>query len=197
MNALVKTIHAAAEAGHTDEVIRFITQGAGLNERDALGRTPLMAAVHGNKVQTVSMLIDAGADINIQDNRLDNPLLYASAEGLKEIVEMAVAAGADTRLTNRFGGTALIPAADRGHVNIVEFLLTCSDVDVNHVNNLGWTALLEAVILGDGGPRHQQIVALLLQYGADREIADRDGVTPLAHARHNGYTEMERMLSNS
>ncbi len=194
---MVNTIHAAAEAGHTDEVIRFITQGAGLNEQDALGRTPLMAAVHGNKVQTVSMLIDAGADINIQDNRLDNPLLYASAEGLKEIVEMAVAAGADTRLTNRFGGTALIPAADRGHVNIVGFLLTCTDVDVNHVNNLGWTALLEAVILGDGGPRHQQIVALLLQYGADREIADRDGVTPLAHARRNRYTEMERLLSNS
>ncbi|WP_312884324.1 ankyrin repeat domain-containing protein [Paenibacillus xylanilyticus] len=193
--ALAKRIHAAAEAGHTDEVIRFITQGAGLNERDELGRTPLMAAVHGNKVQTVRMLIDAGADINLQDGRLDNPLLYASAEGLREIVELAIAAGADTKLTNRFGGTALIPAADRGHVDIVELLLTRTDVDVNHINNLGWTALLEAVILGDGGARHQQIVALLLQYGADAEIPDRDGITPLTHARRNRYIEMERLLS--
>ncbi|MFS0871882.1 ankyrin repeat domain-containing protein [Paenibacillus xylanilyticus] len=193
--ALAKTIHAAAEAGHTDEVIRFITQGAGLNERDALGRTPLMAAVHGNKVQTVSMLIDAGADINLQDGRLDNPLLYASAEGLGEIVKLAIAAGADTKLTNRFGGTALIPAADLGHVDIVELLLTSTDVDVNHINNLGWTALLEAVILGDGGARHQQIVALLLQYGADAEIPDRDGITPLMHAKRNRYIEMERLLS--
>jgi hypothetical protein len=70
-------------------------------------------------------------------------------------------------------------------------------VDVNHINNLGWTALLEAVILGDGGTRHQQIVALLLQYGADPLIADRDGVTALAHARRNHYIEMERMLTQS
>nr|WP_301290430.1 ankyrin repeat domain-containing protein [Paenibacillus sp. 1781tsa1] len=74
-------------------------------------------------------------------------------------------------------------------------MLTRSDVDVNHINNLGWTALLEAVILGDGGPRHQQIVALLLQYGAEPQIADRDGITPLVHARQHQYAEMERLLT--
>lgn len=195
--AMLNTIHAAAEAGHTDAVLRFIAQGAGLNDRDTRGRTALMAAVHGNKPETARLLIEAGADVNIQDQRLDNMLLYASAEGLREMVELAIKAGADTRLTNRFGGTALIPAADRGHVDIVEILLTSTDVDVNHINNLGWTALLEAVILGDGGTRHQQIVALLLQYGADPLIADRDGVTALAHARRNHYIEMERMLTQS
>ncbi|KAF4325889.1 MULTISPECIES: ankyrin repeat domain-containing protein [unclassified Paenibacillus] len=194
---MLNTIHAAAEAGHTDAVLRFIAQGAGLNDRDTRGRTALMAAVHGNKPETARLLVEAGADVNIQDQRLDNMLLYASAEGLREMVELAIKAGADTRLTNRFGGTALIPAADRGHVDIVEILLTSTDVDVNHVNNLGWTALLEAVILGDGGTRHQQIVALLLQYGADPLIADRDGVTALAHARRNHYIEMERMLTQS
>lgn len=194
---MLNTIHAAAEAGHTDDVLRFISQGAGLNDRDTRGRTALMAAVHGNKPETARLLIEAGADVNIQDQRLDNMLLYASAEGLRELVELAIKAGADTRLTNRFGGTALIPAADRGHVDIVEILLTSTDVDVNHINNLGWTALLEAVILGDGGTRHQQIVALLLQYGADPLIADRDGVTALAHARRNHYIEMERMLTQS
>ncbi|MDN4599713.1 ankyrin repeat domain-containing protein [Paenibacillus sp. F6_3S_P_1C] len=194
---MLNTIHAAAEAGHTDAVLRFIAQGAGLNDRDTRGRTALMAAVHGNKPETARLLIEAGADVNIQDQRLDNMLLYASAEGLREMVELAIKAGADTRLTNRFGGTALIPAADRGHVDIVEILLTSTDVDVNHINNLGWTALLEAVILGDGGTRHQQIVALLLQYGADPLIADRDGVTALAHARRNHYIEMERMLTQS
>ncbi|QOS80496.1 ankyrin repeat domain-containing protein [Paenibacillus sp. JNUCC31] len=194
---MFKTIHAAAEAGHTDDVLRFITRGTGLNARDALGRTPLMAAVHGNKIETVGMLINAGADINIRDQRLDNPLLYASAEGLCEVVELAVKAGANTRLTNRFGGTALIPASDRGHVDIVEILLTSTDVDVNHINNLEWTALLEAVILGDGGSRHQQIVALLLQHGADPFIADREGVTALEHARRHHYIEMERMLTQS
>ncbi|WP_433921687.1 ankyrin repeat domain-containing protein [Paenibacillus taichungensis] len=156
-----------------------------------------MAAVNGNKPETASTLIEAGADVNIQDQRLDNMLLYASAEGLRKMVELAIKAGADTRITNRFGGTALIPASDRGHVDIVEILLKCTDVDVNHINNLGWTALLEAVILGDGGTRHQQIVALLLQHGADRLIADRDGVTALAHAQRHHYKEMERMLTQS
>ncbi|MET1175768.1 ankyrin repeat domain-containing protein [Paenibacillus amylolyticus] len=195
---MVRTIHDAAQAGHTDEVIRFITQqGNRLNERDILGRTPLMAAVHGNKIDTARMLVDAGADINLRDARLDNLLLYASAEGMYDMVELAITAGADTRLTNRFGGTALIPAADRGHVDIVELLLTRSDVDVNHINNLGWTALLEAVILGDGGSCHQQIVALLLQYGADPKITDRDGITPLAHASRHRYAEMERLLTQA
>ena len=50
-----------------------------------------------------------------------------------------------------------------------------------------WTALLEAIILSEGGPAHQQIVAMLLEAGADPDLADRDGVTPLAHAEARGF----------
>ncbi|WP_374020894.1 ankyrin repeat domain-containing protein [Paenibacillus thiaminolyticus] len=106
-------------------------------------------------------------------------------------------AGADTRRTNRFGGTALIPAAERGHIAVVEELLTHSDVDVNHINNLGWTALLEAIILSDGGATHQRIVKLLLDHGADPRIADKDGVTPLAHAAKRRYREIEKLLTEA
>jgi ankyrin repeat protein len=100
----------------------------------------------------------------------------------------------DLTRTNRFGGTALIPASDRGHVGVVRELLE-TDIDVDHVNRLGWTALLEAVILGDGGPAHQEIVRMLVDGGADVSIADRDGVTPLEHARQRGYDEMVRTLA--
>ncbi len=65
----------------------------------------------------------------------------------------------------------------------MRYLLTETDVDVDHVNRLGWTALLEAILLSDGGPRHQEIVALLIEHGADVDLADGDGVRPLAHAR--------------
>ncbi len=189
-----KRLIQAAEVGDTATVFELLKAGADINVLDDQGRTPVMVATHGNHVDTVQALIEAGADINIQDNRLDNPFLYAGAEGFLEIVKLTIAAGADTRLTNRFGGTALIPAAERGHVEIVNELLTFTDVDINHVNDLGWTALLEAVILSDGGGRHQQIVQVLVDHGADVHIPDKNGITSLQHAQARGFNEIERIL---
>lgn len=187
----------AAERGDTAAIARLLGAGAQINAHDGRGRTAAMAATHANQPAALQALITAGADLNIRDNRQDNPLLYAGAEGLLDILRLAIAAGADTRITNRFGGTALIPAAERGHVEVVRELLTTSDVDVNHVNNLGWTALLEAIVLSDGGARHQQIVQLLIDHGADVNIADREGVTPLAHARRSRYTAIVSILERA
>ena len=153
-----------------------------------------MAATLARQTEAVRALLDAGADVDIRDDRLDNPFLYAGAEGLLDILRLANEAGADPALTNRFGGIALIPASERGHVEVVRYLLDESDVDVDHVNNLGWTALLEAVILADGGPAHQAIVRMLLDAGADPELADGDGVTPLAHARSRGQDAVAAIL---
>ena len=100
----------------------------------------------------------------------------------------------DLSLRNRYGGNALIPACERAHVETVKLLLT-SGIDVNHVNNLGWTCLLEIVILGDGGPRHQQVAKLVLDAGADPNLADKDGVTPLRHARQRGQSEVARLIA--
>ena len=106
---------------------------------------------------------------------------------------MTLKAGADLKDINRYGGTALIPAAHHGHVEAVKLLLA-TKIDRDVVNNLGWTALLEAVILGDGGPAHTEIVRLLVEAGANVNIADRDGVTPLAHAQRRNYSAMVRIL---
>lgn len=186
----------AAEAGDTPTVLSRLQAGTEINGRDDRGRTAIMAATYGNRVDTVRALLQAGADVNIRDNCLDNPLLYAGAEGLLENLKLAIEAQADTRLTNRFGGVALTPASERGHVDIVTELLTHTDIDVNHVNNLGWTALLEAIILSNGGPRHQQIVHLLVDHGADIDLPDKDGLTPLAHARRRALTASRRTLSH-
>ena len=146
--------------------------------RDARGRTALLAATHGNHVAVARALIAAGADVNAKDDIEDSPFLYAGAEGRIEILKMTLAAGADLKSTNRYGGTALIPAAHHGHPEAVRILLGTA-IDKDHVNKLGWTALLEAVILGDGGPVHTEIVRLLVEAGANVNLADRDGVTPL------------------
>src|SRR5690606_18148569 len=95
---------------------------------------------------------------------------------------------------NRFGGNALIPACERGHVETIRVLLT-TRIDVNHVNDLGWTCLLEIVILGDGGPRHQEAARRVLAASADPNIADRDGVRPLTHARRRGQREVAEIIA--
>ena len=153
-----------------------------------------MIATYQHNTDMVRTLLQAGADVNIRDNNKENPLLHAGAQGWLDILRLAIEAHADTRLTNRFGGISIIPASERGHVEIVRELLTRTDINVNHVNNLGWTALLEAIILSNGDKAHQQIVQLLVDHGADVDLADKDGVTPLQHARERRFTEIERIL---
>ncbi|QHW32292.1 hypothetical protein GZH47_16750 [Paenibacillus rhizovicinus] len=192
-----RALIAAAERGDLKDVARLVEDGADINGQDSRGRTAIMAATHANKPEIVRWLIAAGADINLQDKINDNPFLYAGAEGLLDILKLLIAAGADTRLTNRYGGNALIPAAEKGHVENVRALLATTDVNIDHINRLGWTALLEVVILTPGGPKHQQIARLLIDHGADVNIADRDGITPLQHARRNRMAEIAQMLQQA
>ena len=183
----------AAARGDTVLLRRLLDARVNVNARDTSGRNAVLAATQGGHVEAARLLIAAGADVNAQDNQQDNAFLLAGARGHTEIVRLALAAGADLKLTNRYDGTALIPACHYGHVETVRVLLQ-SKINVNHVNRLGWTALLEAVILGDGGPRHREIVQLLLTHGALPNLADRDGVTPLAHARQRGQNEIAALL---
>jgi ankyrin repeat protein len=186
----------AAARGDLVEVERLLRQGAKVDARDARRRTSLMLATHANHVAVARALIAAGADVNAKDDIEDSPFLYAGAEGRVDILKLTLAAGADLASTNRYGGTALIPACHHGHVEAVKVLLG-TKIDRNHVNKLGWTALLEAVILGDGGPVHTEIVRLLVAGGADANIADRDGMTPLAHARGRGFRQMAQVLEQA
>jgi ankyrin repeat protein len=184
---------SAAEGGDTIAVKRLLDSGAGVTARDGRRRTALMAATQGNHVEATRLLVDKGADVNAQDSIEDSPFLLAGASGFLEILKMCLAHGADLKSRNRYGGTALIPACHHGHLETVRELLK-TKIDVNHVNKLGWTALLEAIILGDGGKTHTEIVRELLAHGAQANLADRDGVTPLGHARRHGYREMVRLL---
>ena len=191
---LAVRLQQAAAANNVTAVSELLSRGANIEARDSNGRSALLLATQAGAVDAARVLIEAGADVNAKDYISDSPYLYAGAEGPLEILRMTLANGADLKSVNRYGGTALIPAAHHGHVDIVRELLN-TDIDIDHVNEPGWTALLEAVILGDGGPVHTEIVRLLLEAGADREIADNDGVTPLQHARQRGYSSMIELLS--
>jgi uncharacterized protein len=187
---------AAAERGDGAELARLIAAGAPLDPVDAAGRTPLLIAVERNHGDAAAQLIAAGANINAQAANADTPWLLAGALGRADMLRLMIPKGPDFSIRNRFGGNALIPACERGHVEAVRVLLT-SAIDVNHINNLGWTCLLEIVILGDGGPRHVEVTGLVLAAGANPNLADKDGVSPLAHARRKGQREVARLIEGA
>jgi uncharacterized protein len=184
----------AAERNETDTIRRLIEEGVDINTQDSEGRTATMIATYNNDVETAKILIDAGADVNIQDDMENNPFLYAGAEGYLDILKLTIEAGADPSITNRYGGTALIPASEHGYVDVIKELLTNTDININHVNDLGWTALLEAIILNNGDEKQQQTVQLLIDHGADVNIPDNNNVTPLQHAREKGFKEIAQIL---
>ncbi len=184
----------AAENGALARVQALLKADASANATDGSGRTALTWAAKGDHVAVARALIAAGADPDPQDDQRNNALLVTGETGSVAMLREVLNARPDLTRTNRYGGTALIPAADRGHLPYVRELLATTNINVNHVNNLGWTALLEAVILGDGGPIHTEIVRELLSNGADRSLADKGGVSPLQHARQRGYREMVKVL---
>ncbi|MDR6906399.1 ankyrin repeat protein [Agromyces sp. 3263] len=188
------TLLAAAATGDAATVDLAVRAGADLEARDAQQRTSLLLAATGDHVDAAKVLVGAGADPDALDDRSDTPWLVTGVTGSVAMAEVLLTANPDLTIRNRFGGISIIPAAERGHVEYLRRVLQ-TDIDVNHVNDLGWTALLEAVILGDGGPRHRETVRVLLHAGADPSIADHDGVTPLEHARSRGYAQIAALLS--
>ncbi|RAP73887.1 ankyrin repeat domain-containing protein [Paenibacillus montanisoli] len=187
----------AIENGDTVTVKNLVESGIDINLRNANYETGIILATSRNNFEMVKLLVTLGANVNRPSKEIDNtPIMIASVEGYTEIVQFLVEnTKPDMTILNGYGGTALIPACEKGHVEVVELLLTKTDVKVNHVNKLGWTALLEAVILSSGGKNHQEIVRLLLEHGADKNLGDKEGVTPLEHAKQKRFKEIVEILS--
>jgi len=193
MSGHAQSVLEAAERGDLTGIERLIAAGAPIDIADAAKQTPLLLAVRNDHLAVATRLIDAGADINAQAANQDTPWLLAGALGRTAMLRHMLPKGPDFRIRNRFGGNALIPACERAHVDTVAFLVT-TPVDVNHINNLGWTCLLEIVILGDGGPRHVEVTKLVLAAGANPNIADKEGVSPLRHARQRNQREVAALI---
>lgn len=157
-------------------------------------RTPAHVAAFASNDAALKALATARADMNAFDNEVYDVLTIAAVANDPELVSLALHLGNRPDLiTSVYDGTALIAGAHLGHHEVVRRLIA-GGAPLDHVNNLGWTALIEAVVLGDGGPDHVETVRALVKVGADRTIADRDGVTPLQHARARGYDAIVAIL---
>ena len=187
-------LHAAAHSGSPSLIERLLADRADLNSRDTNGRTPLHVATFARQPRAVRALLRAGADPAALDHdRYDAVTIAAVADdevALRALLEEGASA---SLVTSRHDGTALIAAAHLGHDGVVRQLIAAG-APLDHVNNLHWTALIEAIVLGDGGPRHQACVRALLEAGASTQLTDREGRAPLALARTRGYTRMVELL---
>lgn len=187
-------LHEAAHEGDVAAIQDLVAEGADLEARDAAGRTPLHVAAFVSQNQAVRALAKAGADLNALENSAYDIVTIAAVADDLALVDLALLLGASaSNVTSPYDGTALIAAAHLGHHAVVERLIA-GGAPLDHINNLGWTALMEAVVLGDGGPEHVRTVRALVDAGAEPTITDRDGSTPLDHARARGYADMVSIL---
>lgn len=195
--AAYRGLHAAAAKGDIAAIRRLVSAGSNLNARDPHGRTPLMVSAYRRNKTAARVLIKAGANVNALDIEQYDLLTIAAVLNDVEMVKLAIASGADTGLvTSPYQGTALIAAAHLGHVEVVQTLIA-GKAPLDHVNNLGWTALIEAIVLGDGGPRHAAIVRALIKAGARTDLPDSAGTTPLGLATQKGYARIIRILERA
>lgn len=190
-------LHAAAHRGDVRAIESLIASKKAIDVVDRHGRTPLHVATHARKPDAVRALMRAGADHARLDRDRYDAVTIAAVANDEETLRVLLAEGASARLvTSRYDGTALIAAAHLGHAGVVRQLIAAK-APLDHVNNLHWTALIEAVVLGNGGPAHVATLRALVEAGADLNRADRNGVTPLQHARMRGYREMVEVLQRA
>ena len=190
-------LHDAAARGDVAEIEKLIAEGEKPNIQDANSRTPLHVAAFLRKHAAAQALIRLGANPNALDAQRYDIITIAGVNNDLEMLKIALEGGGNARaITSPYNGTALIAAAHRGHVEIVRALIAAR-APLNHDNNLGWTALLEAVVLGNGGANHTATVEALVNAGADVNIPDRHGTTALGHARSRGYSQIARTLERA
>lgn len=187
-------LHAAAHRGDVARLKAQLAAGAPVDARDAAGRTPLHVATFARQRDTIRALAAAGATLGLLEHDRYDAVTIAAVADDEETLRLLLSLGASAKLvTSRYDGTALIAAAHLGHDGVVRQLIAAG-APLDHVNNLHWTAAIEAVVLGDGGARHQATLKALLDAGANARLADREGRTPVELARARGFGEMVKLL---
>jgi hypothetical protein len=190
-------LFTAAQKGDLAKVNRLLASGAAVNARDSHGRTPLHVATFARQREVIRALAAAGADLGVLENDRYDAVTIAAVADDEETLRVLLSLGASARLTtSRYDGTALIAAAHLGHDGVVRQLIAAG-APLDHVNNLHWTALIEAIVLGDGGRRHVAVLRALVEAGASLTLADGQGRKPAELAQSRGYGEMVRILGEA
>ncbi len=184
-------LNVAALFGPAEMVAILLKAGADIEKPGRDGLLPLHNAVLAGRAEIVAILISKGAAVNSRDNQGRTPLLSfaATAGSAIDIPKMLLAAGADPDIEETVDQLrALDFAAINSGLELAKLLLS-TGVDVNHRDSGFWgeTALMHAIF-------HERLdfVRLLIAHGADVNLANKQGQSPMQHA--TGKPEMQRLL---
>jgi len=190
-------LHAAAAKGDAVAIERLVKAGAPVDARDSHKRTPLHVAIYRHHADAARALVRLGADPNALDDQRYDIVTIASVADDVPMLKVSLELGCKaTNITSPYDGTALIAAAHLGHDEVVRILIAAK-APLDHVNNLHWTALIESIVLGNGGKRHIDTLDALVKAGANLNLADGNGATPLTLAKGRGYSEMVAILEKA
>lgn len=187
----------AAAGGHVQVVKELLARGADPNWRNRNGQTALFVACMRGRDEVVKALLDGGASVDVRDKEGRTPLLYLASEKSDrvriDILRLLLEHDADIEARDAIGRTPLLWAATNGNVKLVEALLSgelCGKrANIGAANNRGRNALHLAA-----ESNHEEMVKLLLRYGADPQAVSDGGWTALHNAAQNGYKGIVALL---
>ena len=188
--SLTETPFMRAVARDRPDTVRFLAnQGAEVNGRVNGGETALFLVVREGNSRMLDLLLGFKVDINAETRFGWTPLMEASIQGQTETARRLLAEGADPNREDALGRTALMLAAGARYPELVTLLLEAgADVDARAAD--GQTALMHAV----RRPANEAVIRRLILAGAQTQVPDAEGRTPLSLARSSGNAHYTGLL---
>jgi ankyrin repeat protein len=190
-------LFAAAARNDSVRIGRLIASGAYAGMRDSHSRTPLHVATWRKSRDSMRVLAASTGEPNVLDGDGYDIVSIAAVNNDVDTLRVALAVGCGPgNMVGPDDTTALIAAARRGNELPVRALIRAG-AQLDYLDKRGQTALIAAVVGGDGSRRYVATLKGLVAAGANANVGDRTGATPLALAKARGYREMVAILERA
>ena len=197
---------AFRKLGISEGIIRKINEGISEEEtrvkrelslsqeqKNQLNREFRKAIENGDERSKLEKLVTMGADINAADVNGVTPLFEAVYACNPAALNYLVDKGADVNVKSRNGETLLHRAAERGDFESLKRLIG-EGLDVNAKDGDERTPLSHAVFIGYSNLHNFNAIDLLMSNGAELDVKDKFGETPLHWAALNGLKPVKHLV---
>ncbi|XP_019119465.1 ankyrin repeat domain-containing protein 50 isoform X1 [Larimichthys crocea] len=186
------SLSAALLEGHAEVAELLMRRGADTDVRDAEGRPLLYLLVLEGGLEMATLLIEkGGVPMESRDSEGRTALHVASWQGSVEMVDLLLKHGANPNAQDTEGRPPVHSVAWTGHAEVGHHLLGANGVNIDLACHQGATALSIAAQVG-----HANIVAMLLERGANPDHMDKYGRTPVKVAGKHGHFNIVRLLES-